>query len=30
MTADQGIKDKRTRQSFAGGIPIDDPPPTGA
>jgi hypothetical protein len=27
MTADQGIRDKRARQSFAGGIPADLPPP---
>ena len=27
LTADQGIRDKRARQSFSGGIPIDDPPP---
>ena len=27
LTADQGIKDKRLRQTFTGGIPLDDPPP---
>ena len=29
LTADQGIKDKRARQIFTGGIPIDDSPPAG-
>jgi hypothetical protein len=23
---DQAIRDKRTRQTFAGGVPTDDPP----
>lgn len=26
-TADQGIRDKRARQSYTGGIPVDEPPP---
>lgn len=26
-TADQGIRDKKARQSFAGGVPTDLPPP---
>lgn len=26
MTADQGIRDKKARQSFTGGTPVDDPP----
>jgi hypothetical protein len=25
----QATRDKRLRQTFAGGIPIDDPPPAG-
>lgn len=26
-TADQGARDKRARQTFAGGVPEDVPPP---
>ena len=26
-TADQATRDKRTRQSFTGGVPLDDSPP---
>lgn len=28
-SVDQAIRDKRTRQSFAGGVPDDAPPPAG-
>jgi hypothetical protein len=27
-TADQGVRDKKTRQTFTGGIPTDEPPTT--
>ena len=28
-SADQGIRDKKIRQTFTGGIPVDDPPLSG-
>jgi hypothetical protein len=28
-SADQAIRDKRTRQAFDGGVPTDDPPAAG-
>jgi len=30
MTADQGMRDKRARQVFDGGVPEDLPPPKDA
>lgn len=29
LSVEQAIRDKRTRQTFTGGIPVDEPPPTG-
>ena len=26
-SVDQAIRDKRARQTFSGGIPVEDPPP---
>jgi hypothetical protein len=26
---EQAIRDKKTRQTFTGGIPTEDPPPSG-